>query len=62
MRFSHFVFQVQGALEVSTSRRICGSADIQLASKQEAMKQARPLTVDETKRLHQLASSDDLDH
>ena len=61
VRFSHFVFQVQGALEVSTSRRICGSADIQLASKQEAMNQARPLTVDETKRLHQLASSDELD-
>ena len=61
VRFSHFVFQVQGALEVSTSRRICGSADIQLASKEQAMKQARPLSVDETKRLHQLASSEDLD-
>ena len=60
VRFAHFVFSVDGALESSSSRRICGLADIQLAGKSEASKQARALTVSEVKRLHELAASSEL--
>ena len=56
VRFSHFVFQVDGALSVINSRRIVGLADIQLSLK-KSTRQARPLTVDEVCRLHQIASS-----
>lgn len=57
VRFAHYVFNVDGALEASSSRRIGGLADIQLAGKSEASKQARALTVSEVKRLHDLAAS-----
>ena len=45
-RFCHYVLGVEGALQVVSSRRVCGLADIQLSGKREA-KQARPLTVKE---------------
>ena len=55
-RFCHYVLGVEGALQVVSSRRVCGLADIQLSGKREA-KQARPLTVKEAQDLHRVASS-----
>lgn len=54
-RFSHFVLGVEGALNVVSSRRVCGLADIQLSGKREA-KQARPLSVKEMQVLHRAAA------
>ena len=54
-RFCHYVLGVEGALQVVSSRRVCGLADIQLSGKREA-KQARPLTVKEAQDLHRVAS------
>ena len=50
-----YVLGVEGALQVVSSRRVCGLADIQLSGKREA-KQARPLTVKEAQDLHRVAS------
>ena len=55
-RFSHFVLGVEGALNVVSSRRVCGLAGIQLSGKREA-KQARPLSVKEIQDLHRAAAS-----
>ena len=55
-RFCHYVLGVEGALQVVSSRRVCGLADIQLSGKREA-KQARPLSVKEAQDLHRVASS-----
>jgi len=54
-RFSHFALGVEGALNVVSSRRVCGLADIQLSGKREA-KQARPLSVKEMQDLHRAAA------
>ena len=54
-RFCHYVLRVEGALQVVSSRRVCGLADIQLSGKREA-KQARPLTVKEAQDLYRVAS------
>ena len=54
-RFCHYVLGVEGALQVVSSRRVCGLADIQLSGKREA-KQARPLTVKEAQDIHRVAS------
>ena len=53
---SHFIFQVAGAATVINSRRIIGLADIQLSMK-ASTRQARPLSVAEVAKLHQIASS-----
>ena len=55
-RFCHFIFQVSGADSVINSRRIVGLADIQLSMK-ASTRQARPLSVAEVSKLHQIASS-----
>ena len=57
-RFCHFIFQVSGADSVINSRRIVGLADIQLSMK-ASTRQARPLSVAEVSKLHQIASSSD---
>ena len=54
-RFCHYVLGVEGALQVVSSRRVCGLADIQLSGKREA-KQDRPLTVKEAQDLRRVAS------
>ncbi len=53
-RFCHYVLGVEGALQVVSSRRVCGLADIQLSGKREA-KQGRPLTV-KAQDIHRVAS------
>ena len=58
VRFSHFIFQVAGAATVINSCRIIGLADIQLSMK-ASTRQARPLSVAEVAKLHQIASSSD---
>ena len=58
VRFCHFIFQVLGAHSVINSRRIVGLADIQLSMK-ASTRQARPLSVAEVSKLHQIASSGD---
>ena len=55
LRFSHFFFGIEGCLEAFSSRRVTGSAELMLAGKC-VTKQARPLTVQEVRRLHTLAS------
>ena len=55
-RFCHFIFQVSGADSVINSRRIVGLADIQLSLK-ASTRQARPLSVEEVSKLHQIVSS-----
>ena len=54
-RFCHYVLGVEGSLQVVSSRRVCGLADVQLSGKREA-KQARPLSVKEVQDLHRVAS------
>ena len=56
--FAHFVLGVRGAIDIFSSGRITGLSDIQLAGK-AVTKQARPLTVFEMQRLHNIASSAD---
>ena len=51
LRFAEHVLQVDGAAACVASRRITGSAELQLASKKPT-RQARPLTVEEAKSLH----------
>ena len=58
VRFSHYIFHVGGSDLVINSRRIIGLADIQLSMK-VSTRQARPLSVAEVSRLHQIAGSCD---
>ena len=51
LRFGHHILQIDGAEACILSRRILGSAELQLAMKSPT-KQARPLTVAEVKKLH----------
>ena len=51
LRFGHYILQIDGAEGCINSRRIIGSAELQLAMK-SATKQARPLTVAEVRKLH----------
>ena len=55
LRFSHYVLGVDGANLCITSRRVVGSAELQLATK-EPTRQARALTVAEVKRLHSVTT------
>ena len=54
LRFARFVLQVDGAQECLDSRRIIGQAELML-SKKPPTRQARPLTVREVVRLHEIA-------
>ena len=56
LRFAHYVMGFDNALACANSRRVMGQAQIQV-SLREPMKQARPLTVDEVKTLHNIADS-----
>ena len=60
VRFCHYVLQLKGADTCMTSRRLQGSAELQLALKGPT-RQARPLTVDEVKRLHRVTMDDSVD-
>ena len=51
LRFAEHVLQVDGAAACVASRRITGSAELQLATKKPT-RQARPLTVEEVRSLH----------
>ena len=54
-RFAHHILGIEGASSIIDSRRIIGTSEIQLSLKETA-KQARPLTVYELQRLHQMAA------
>ena len=54
LRFARFILQVDGAQECLDSRRIVGQAELML-SKKPPTRQARPLTVREVIRLHEIA-------
>ena len=56
LRFSHYVLQVDGSEACISSRRLVGSAELQLATKGPT-KQARALTVVEVRRLHAITTS-----
>ena len=58
LQFCHHTLGLSGALTAADSRRIGGSAELQLALKPPA-RQARPLTVAEVRRLHSIACSAD---
>lgn len=58
--FLPLVLQLKGAHTCMLSRRLEGSAELQLALKGPT-RQARPLTVDEVKRLHQVTMDDSAD-
>lgn len=60
LRFSAFVLQIEGADECIKSRRLVGSAELQLALKRPT-RQARPLTVLEMKKLHVVMEDESLD-
>ena len=60
LRFAHYVLGVQGAEQCVQSRRLQGSAELQLALKKPT-RQARPLTVDEVRRLHKATLDNSLD-
>eukprot|EP00435_Cladocopium_sp_Y103_P014918 s3673_g3.t1 len=51
LRFAHHVLQVHGAEQCVQSRRLQGSAELQMALKRPT-RQARPLSVEEVRRLH----------
>ena len=51
IRFSHYVFGIDGSSAVLKSRRVSGASDLALANKPIA-KQARALTVSEVKQFH----------
>ena len=55
LRFSYFVLGFKGSLDAASSRRVCGAAEIQLASKKPTV-QARPLTVQEVCKLHSISA------
>ena len=54
LRFAHYVLGIEGCLEAASSRRVSGLAELLLCGK-KATKQARPLTVQEVRTLHDLA-------
>ena len=58
LRFCHHTLGLSGALTAADTRRIGGSAELQLALKPPA-RQTRPLTVTEVRRLHSVACSAD---
>ena len=60
LRYAQHVLQVKGAADCTASRRIIGSAEIQL-SKKSPTKQARPLTVVEVRMLHMITQDTKLD-
>lgn len=55
LRFAHYVFGLQGCVESFSSRRVIGLSEILLSGK-PVTKQARPLSVSEVRRLHEIAS------
>ena len=55
IRFSHYVFGIDGSGSVMKSRRVAGSCDLALADK-PTTKQARALTVAEVRKVHKFAS------
>ena len=54
LRFAHYVMGFDNALNCANSKRVMGQSQIQL-SERPPTRQARPLTVDEVKTLHQIA-------
>lgn len=59
IRFSHYVFGIDGSSAVLKSRRVSGASDLALANKPIA-KQARALTVSEVKQFHSLAAENNV--
>ena len=57
LRFAHFVMGFDKALECANSRRIAGQSHIQLSLK-APVRQARPLTVNEVRVLHNIADGE----
>ncbi|CAK9022962.1 unnamed protein product [Durusdinium trenchii] len=55
LRFAYFTFGLHGSLDAVQSRRITGSAELQWALKRPTI-QARPLSVCEVKKLHDIAA------
>lgn len=60
LRFSAFVLQLSGAEECIKSRRLIGSAELQMSMKRPT-RQARPLSVVELKKLRQIMEDETLD-
>jgi hypothetical protein len=53
IRFAYYVLLLDGASDCMNSRRLIGSAELQMARKEPA-RQARPLTVKEVQKLHEV--------
>ena len=60
LRFSHFILHVDGAESCFLSRRLSGSAELQMALKGPT-RQARPLTVAEVRQLHAVTPDNAVD-